>query len=107
MICGPDDVMLRISKTLSEGPGTIYGRAVDDPATFRQSLTYYEVLRRCDDRAVQHKLGDIPRINWVGTEDRTTLNGEVVVDLQKAFRDAEKELRKWLGCSVHRWQGPP
>lgn len=93
MMDGPYDGMLKISTTLNGEAGTLYDMPVDAQGDFRPAITFYEALQRFDDRSVQGKL-NMPRLNWVGEEDRATLNGELVADLYQQISSNQEDLEE-------------
>ena len=93
MMDGPYAEMLEISTVMNERATTLYGMPVNAPGSARPAVTYYEVLQSFDDRAIQYKLS-IPRLNWVGDQDKVTLDGKVVTDLYQTMSDNQTELEE-------------
>ena len=103
LVCGGFPVMdgiyedmLKTTRTMSEGPASLYGIESDSPENGRQFLTYYEGLQSFDDRSVQGALG-IPRLNWIGDQDLPTLNGKPLTHMGKVIirNRAELEAAGW------------
>jgi pimeloyl-ACP methyl ester carboxylesterase len=59
----------------------------------RQYLTYFEALQTFDDRSVQNQLR-MPRLNFVGTEDRLQFSGNVEVEFSTVFAEHKDEIEK-------------
>lgn len=72
-------------------------------AEFRQFLTFYEALQSFDDRLIQKRL-TMPRLNFVGTDDRVTFFGGDTVEFYKLFNENKREIEA-AGWDVMAVQG--
>ena len=101
-IDGPYPEMLKLSKTISESGGTLYGMdmALSDATAdqFAQFVTYYLPLQSFDDRAAQAKI-TIPRLTYIGDSDRPNLNGTDLTDMGGTVMKNRGELER-LGWEV-------
>lgn len=69
----------------------------------RQFLTFFESLQSFDDRSIQDRL-KMPRLNFVGTEDRVMFSGDIEVPFYEIFSKNRSEIEA-AGWSVLSVQG--
>lgn len=88
MINGPYS---EIRKTLR---ATVFDNAASPlaPEYARQLLTYYEGLKSFDDHVIQSRL-KIPRLNFLGAQDRVTYAGGIDIDFFRIFNESSNELK--------------
>ena len=104
MVNGPYAEMLRITRTLEAGPAKLFGNeAPYQPESARQFTTFYEGLRTFDDRAAQSKVR-CPRLNFIGTADDVTLNGELLTRMGETVARHRAEL-EGFGWEVQLLEG--
>jgi pimeloyl-ACP methyl ester carboxylesterase len=98
-IDGPYRQMLQICETLSTRGGSIYGLPRVEPTdAARQFETYYRPLQDFDDRAAQARI-TCPRLAYIGSIDRPTLDGELLIDMGATVERNRAELER-LGWEV-------
>ena len=84
--------MLRVTRSMSEKPTSIYGLpALAALENGRQFYTYYQGLRSFDDRAALQALS-IPRLSWIGDADQPTLDGEKLTHMGQVVVGTKAEL---------------
>jgi pimeloyl-ACP methyl ester carboxylesterase len=104
MIDGPYAEMLRLATAVEQGPIELYGEQLPHmPEYGRQYRTYYEGLRSFSDRAIQGQVR-CPRLNFVGTADDVTLNGEILTRLGHTIAEHRAELEQF-GWEVRLLEG--
>ncbi len=95
VIDGVYEDMLRVTRSMSEKPTSIYGLpAIAALENGRQFYTYYQGLRSFDDRAIQEALS-IPRLTWIGDADQPTLDGEKLTHMGEVVVRTKAELETY------------
>jgi pimeloyl-ACP methyl ester carboxylesterase len=88
MIDGPYREILSAMRLVMLGDA----KADTSPESMRQYMTYYEGLQSFNDRSIQSKL-KMPRLNFVGTQDRVNMAGRMEVEYFNRFTAVSKELK--------------
>lgn len=88
MIHGPYKQMLSTLRAMVAGDPS----STLTPEYARQVLTYYEGLQSFDDQSIQSKLR-MPRLNFVGTNDRLMFPGNIEIEFFKIFDQSRAELK--------------
>jgi pimeloyl-ACP methyl ester carboxylesterase len=98
MIDGPYLEILSAMRLVAHGDA----KADLNPESVRQFMTYYEGLQSFNDRSVQSRL-KMPRLNFVGAQDRVKFAGRIEVEFFNIFAAANKELKAagWDVVSLH------
>lgn len=95
MIDGPYDVVLTMAKR--------FAATSQEPARYRQFITYYEPLQAFNDRAVQHLI-TCPRLCFVGTSDDIVMQGEKLGSISTPVIHSRAELVR-LGWNLELLEG--